>query len=39
VVASVPYDSALRSLASQGKLDTYETDKLDYLARAILELR
>ena len=39
VVASLPYDSKIRRLASEGKLGSYETDRLDYLARAILELR
>ena len=39
VVASLPYDGAIRRAASQGTLGAYETDRLDYLARAILELR
>ena len=39
VVASIPYDGALRRAASAGTLGAYETDRLDYLARAILELR
>ena len=39
VVASLPYDGALRRAASEGALGRYETDRLDYLARAILELR
>ncbi len=39
VVASMPYDAALRRAASEGKLGDYETDSLDYLARAIGELR
>lgn len=39
VVASLPYDGALRRAASSGTLHEYETDSLDYLARAICELR
>ena len=39
VVATLRYDPALRRLASEGRLGTYETDSLDYLARAVLELR
>ena len=39
VVASLPYDGALRRAANAGKLGGYETDALDYLARALLELR
>ena len=39
VVASLPYDGAIRRMASEGTLARYETDRLDYLARAILELR
>lgn len=39
VVASLPYDGALRRAACGGKLAEYETDRLDYLARAICELR
>ena len=39
VVASMPYDGELRRAACAGKLAEYETDRLDYLARAILELR
>ncbi len=39
VVASMRYDPALRRAASEGKLGDYETDSLDYLARAIGELR
>jgi len=39
VVASLPYDGAIRRAASEGTLGAYETDRLDYLARAILELR
>ncbi len=39
VVATVPYDSDLRRLASEGRLGEYETDALDYLARAISELK
>lgn len=39
VVAELPYDGAIRRAASAGKLGEYETDRLDYLARAILELR
>ena len=39
VVASLPYDGALRRAASAGKLADYETDRFDYLARAICELR
>ena len=39
VVASLPYDGAIRRASSAGKLGSYETDRLDYLARAVLELR
>lgn len=39
VLASLPYDAALAKAASEGKLGAYETDALDYLARAVLELR
>ena len=39
VVAALPYDGGLRRAASEGRLGAYETDRLDYLARAILELR
>ncbi len=39
VVATMPYDSSIRRLSGAGKLAEYETDRLDYLARAILELR
>lgn len=39
VVASMPYDGQLRRAACSGKLGDYETDRLDYLARAICELR
>ena len=39
VVATLRSDSALRRAASAGTLGAYETDKLDYLARAICELR
>ena len=39
VVASMPYDGELRRAACAGKLADYETDRLDYLARAICELR
>lgn len=39
VVASLPYDASLRRLASDGKLAEYETEALDYLARAVSELR
>lgn len=39
VVASLPDDGALRRAASEGTLGEYETDRLDYLARAVLELR
>ena len=39
VVASLPYDAALRRLASEGRLYEYETDAFDYLARAVSELR
>lgn len=39
VVASLPYDGAIRRASSAGTLGAYETDRLDYLARAILELR
>ncbi len=39
VVATLPYDGALRRAASEGRLADYETDRFDYLARAICELR
>lgn len=39
VMASIPYDGALRRAASAGTLGSFETDKLDFMARAILELR
>ena len=39
VVASLPYDGAIRRASSEGTLGAYETDSLDYLARALLELR
>ena len=39
VVASMPYDGEIRRAASAGKLGEYKTDRLDYLARAICELR
>ena len=39
VLATVPYSADLRRAASEGKLGSYETDSLEYLARAILELR
>ena len=39
VVASLPYDPAVRRLASEGRLYEYETDAFDYLARAVGELR
>jgi len=39
VVASLPYDGKLRRLAAGGRLYEYETDALDYLARAVSELR
>ena len=39
VTASLPYDPQLRRMASEGRLAEYETDALDYLARAVLELR
>lgn len=39
VVASLPYDPALRRMASEGTLGQYETEALDYLARAVGELR
>lgn len=39
VVASIPEDGALRRAASRGGLGSYETERLDYLARAICELR
>ena len=39
VVASLPYDPALRRMASEGRLGQYETDALAYLARAVGELR
>ena len=38
VAASVPYDSTLRRAALSGKLGSYETDRLDYLARMIKEM-
>lgn len=39
VVASLPYDGAIRRASGAGTLGAYETDRLDYLARALLELR
>lgn len=39
ILASLPYDGALRRACSAGKLGAYETDKLDFMARAVLELR
>ena len=39
VVASLPYDGVIRRASSAGTLGAYETDRLDYLARAVLELR
>lgn len=39
VMASLPYDGAIRRASSAGTLGDYETDKLDFMARAILELR
>lgn len=39
VMASIPYDAQIRRAASDGTLGAYETDRLDYMARAILELR
>lgn len=39
VVASVPYNDAIRRASSAGALGAYQTDRLDYLARAVLELR
>ena len=39
VTATLPCDGAIRRAASRGDLGTFETDRLDYLARAILELR
>lgn len=39
VAASLPYDGAIRRASSAGTLGSYETDRLDYLARAVLELR
>ena len=39
VTASLPYDGELRRAAGAGRLGAYETDRLDYLARAVLELR
>lgn len=39
VMATIPYDGAIRRAASAGKLGAFETDKLDFMARAILELR
>mgnify|MGYP000978302710 CR=1 FL=1 len=37
VVASVPYDAALRKAADEGTLESYETEAFDFLARAIGE--
>lgn len=37
VVASLPYDASLRRAADEGGLESYETDALDFLARAIEE--
>ena len=39
VVASLPFDETLYKAAGSGTLGSYETDRLDYLARAICELR
>ncbi len=39
VVASLPYDEGLFRACSEGTLGAYETDRLDYLARAVCELR
>lgn len=39
VVASLPYDPALRRAAGSGRLGAYETDAFDNFARALLELR
>ena len=39
VAASLAYDPALRRAASAGELGAYETEALDYLARAITEMR
>ena len=39
VAASLAYDPALRRAAAAGKLGSYDTDRLDYLARALTELR
>ena len=39
VVAALPYDGAIRRASSEGTLGRYETDRFDYLARAVLELR
>ena len=39
VVASLPYDGAIRRASDAGRLGAYETGCLDYLARAVLELR
>lgn len=38
VAASLSYDPALRRAAAEGRLGRYETEALDYLARAITEL-
>ena len=38
LLASMAYSPELRRAASAGKLGSYETDRLDYLARALLEL-
>ncbi|MGI5936549.1 MAG: P-loop NTPase [Oscillospiraceae bacterium] len=37
VVASIPYDAALRKAADEGTLESYETDAFDFLARVIEE--
>ncbi len=39
VVASLPYDSALYRACGEGTLGAYETDRFDYLARAVCEMR
>ena len=39
VAASLAYDPALRRAAAAGELGAYETEALDYLARAITEMR
>ena len=38
VLATLPEDPALRRACSEGALYGYETDRLDYLARALMEM-